>query len=487
VTPGGKVVVVGLGPGDPGSLTSATEQAIARIEHRFVRTRRHPSVDALGEATDFDRLYDEAETLTEVYEGIVAELESAAATWGEVLYAVPGSPLVAERTVELLRRSPRVELDVIPALSFLDLAWARLGVDPLAAGVRLVDGHRFAEEAAGASGPLLVGQADHPMVLSEIKLSVEHGPAVTILQRLGLPDESVVEVPWAELDRSVRPDHLTCLWMPGLSPPVGAETLRLVALMRTLRERCPWDREQTHASLRVHLLEETYEVLDALDGLRDGRPERVEHLCEELGDLLFQVVFHAHLAAEEGWFDLADVTRGVHDKLVARHPHVFANDAAAVPSVADLDAAWEARKRRDKGRASVTDGIPAALPALARTAALLRRAAPLRLEATDPPATPAAARERLARLVAETAGTALDVGPAGSTVDDALGGVLFGVVGLANRLGVDPEAALRSVAGRFRDRVRALEELTAAAGEEPADLPPEARLARWEEAGRRSD
>ncbi len=141
-----------------------------------------------------------------------------------------------------------------------------------------------------------------------------------VLSRLGLPDESVRTVAWDDLDREVEPDHLTSVFIPVLAAPVAGEVARFAELVRTLRERCPWDREQTHASLTRHLLEETYEVLEAIGALDVEAGEGFEHLEEELGDLLFQVVFHATLAAEEGHFTLADVARGIHDKLVHRHP-----------------------------------------------------------------------------------------------------------------------------------------------------------------------
>ena len=217
----------------------------------------------------------------------------------------------------------RVEVEVLPALSYLDLAWARLAVDPVALGARLVDGRRFATEAAGERGPLLVGQCDQPHVLSDIKLALDDGPEVVVLQRLGLPDESVQRVAWDDLDRAVEPDHLTSLWIPTLAAPVAGEVARFHELVRTLRAECPWDREQTHASLTRHLLEETYEVLEAIDHVDEEAGTGFEALEEELGDLLFQVVFHSVLAAEEGQFTLADVARGIHDKLYARHPHVF--------------------------------------------------------------------------------------------------------------------------------------------------------------------
>jgi len=183
----------------------------------------------------------------------------------------------------------------------------------------------------------------------------------------------VQRVAWNDLDRTITPDHLTSLWIPSLAEPVAAEVERFHELVRTLRAECPWDREQTHASLTRHLLEETYEVLEAIDHLDVDAGTGFEALEEELGDLLFQVVFHSVLAAEEGQFTLADVARGIHDKLHARHPHVFEPGAAAT-DVAQLTVDWERRKVEEKGRASVMDGIPGALPALAYAAKVQRKA-----------------------------------------------------------------------------------------------------------------
>ncbi|MGQ0831328.1 MAG: MazG nucleotide pyrophosphohydrolase domain-containing protein [Microthrixaceae bacterium] len=417
-----RVVVVGLGPAGPELITVETLAAIERIAPRFLRTRRHPAADAVPDATDFDAVYDAAASFEEVYDTIVAALAEAASAHGEVLYAVPGSPAVAERTVELLRAHATVDVEVLPALSYLDLAWARLGVDPVALGVRLVDGRRFEVEAAGERGPLLVGQCDQLHVLSDIKLSVDDGPEVVVLQRLGLPDEEARRVRWDELDRSVAPDHLTSLWIPELAAPVAGELTRFHELVRRLRADCPWDREQTHASLTRHLLEETYEVLDAIAGLDAAGDNGFEHLEEELGDLLFQVVFHSVLAAEEGHFTLADVARGIHDKLFDRHPHVFQPQQEAV-ELAHLSSEWERRKLEEKGRASVMEGIPSALPALAYAAKVQKKATS---QGVDWRARPG-------------------IDP------DSLEGRLLALVDEARTSGVDPETSLRAATTRLRD------------------------------------
>jgi tetrapyrrole methylase family protein/MazG family protein len=427
------IVVCGLGPAGPDLVTVGTREAIARIPHRFLRTARHPSAAVVGEAPTFDHLYDEAESIDAVYAGIAGELVAAAAEHGEVLYAVPGSPAVAERTVELLRADDRVALEVLPALSFMDVAWTRLGVDPVERGVRLVDGHRFEVEAAGERGPLLVAQCDDPQVVSDVKLVLgevgDDGLTVTVLQRLGLPDEHIVELPWPELDRVVRPDHLTSLYIPRLAAPLANEAAALAEVVRRLRAECPWDRQQTHHSLRHHMLEEAYEVLEALDHLDAEAGEGFDALEEELGDLLFQVFLHATLATEEGRFTLADVIRGISDKLVGRHPHVFGD--VTVEGADEVAERWERLKQAEKGRSSVMDGIPATLPALAYALKVQRKAASLGVDWR----------------------TVLGG-------DDGLGELgrhLLDVVDDARRAGDDPETELRIAAEVVRDRFQRFE------------------------------
>jgi tetrapyrrole methylase family protein/MazG family protein len=435
-----KVVVAGLGPAGPSLRTQETDAAIAAMAARYQRTSRHPG--AVDGVPTFDHVYDAAASLADVYTQIVDQLIDAARTHGEVLYLVPGSPLIAERSVELLRQRAEVEVEVLPALSFADLAWKALGVDPLAEGVTLVDGQRFVTDAAGRVGPFLVGQCDTAAVLSDIKLAVDDGPAVVVLHHLGLPDERIETVRWADLDRVAEPDHLTALYVPRLAAPIAGEVARFAELVRTLRERCPWDREQTHQTLTRHLVEETYETLDAIAGL----PDSYSHLEEELGDLLFQVVFHTTLAAEEGEFTLADVARGIHDKLVGRHPHVFGTVEADTAS--QVVANWEQIKKAEKGRDSVMDGIPVSLPALLYAYKVGRKAAAVGFdwEAGDV----GGPLDKVAEELEE-----LRVDP---SVEE-LGDLLFAVVNVARHLDVDPEAALRAATDKFRARFVAMEAL----------------------------
>ncbi|MCU0311326.1 MAG: MazG family protein [Acidimicrobiales bacterium] len=447
-----RVVVVGLGPGGPDLVTAGTLDAIGREPVRFLRTRRHPSAEVVPGAATFDAVYDEAAVLDAVYLEIVERLVDAATVHGSVLYAVPGSPVVAERSVELLVADPRVEVEILPALSFLDLAWARLGLDPVAAGVRVVDGHRFAVEAAGERGPLLVAQCDSPTVLSEVKLALDAGldpslgpdAEVVVLRRLGLPDETVQSVRWTEIDR-VDADHLTSVLVPELAAPIAREVTRFVELVAALRAGCPWDREQTHESLRRHLLEEAYEVLDAIDHLDVETGTGFEHLEEELGDLLFQVLFHSQLAAEEGRFTLADVAGTVHDKLRSRHPHVFGDVEVSGPD--EVVRNWEELKKAEKGRDSVFDGIPESLPALALATKVAKKSATLRDAGVDVPVSP-------------DLDDALDGVDHGAD-EDAFGALLWAVVERARAVGVDPENALRTTTARRRSAAATAEAATA--------------------------
>jgi tetrapyrrole methylase family protein/MazG family protein len=428
----GRVVVVGLGPAGPDLVTAAARDAISHASVRFVRTERHPSSALVADAIAFDGVYESADTIDDVYVEIARRLTEAAHEHGEVLYAVPGSPAVGERTVELLREaaaSGDIELTIVPALSFVDLAWARLGIDPVARSVRIVDAHQFAVDAAGERGPLLVGQCDSRAALSDVKLCLDlDGPPIVVLQQLGTPDERIFEVARADLDRAVEPDHLTSLFIDSAAAPVASEVARFDELVHVLRERCPWDREQTHQSLTRHLLEETYEVLEALERLDPETGEGYHDLEEELGDLLFQICFHATLAGENGAFTLADVARTVHDKLVVRHPHVF-GDASADTADAVMST-WEQRKKDEKGRESVFEGIPSSLPSLLYAHKVVRKA--------------------------ESVGAPVP-NPAEVEDADAIGDALLAVVIAARALDVDPEAALRAAAVELRDRARAHE------------------------------
>ena len=428
-----RIEIVGLGPSADDYITDHTRQRIAAHQHRFSRTAQHPSAHLVVDAITFDERYETSGTFDDVYIGIAEDLIAAAIQHGEILYAVPGSPLILERTVRLLMSDDRIECIVNPAMGFLEIAWSRLGIDPIEHSVRLIDGHQFATAAAGLTGPLLVAHCHANWVLSDIKLAAEDADNVSnddmpvvILHHLGLPDEVVMTVPWNELDHSIEADHLTSIYIPELRAPVGKDLIAFHELARTLRRECPWDREQTHQTLTTYLLEETYEVVDAIAALDIDDAHTDEHLIEELGDLLYQIEFHAAIAEQEGRFTMGDVARGIHEKLVRRHPHVFApNENSAVGSDA-LMKSWDDIKKAEKAAKGIVagpfDGIPQATGSLAYASAILKRAT----KAGIPVDLPSHGPQEL-----------------GDIAD--LGMHLLEVVAECRRRGVDPEVALRKV------------------------------------------
>jgi tetrapyrrole methylase family protein / MazG family protein len=449
------VRVVGLGPGDADLITRRTFDLLRDAPVVRLRTRVHPAAEAFLDVASYDNLYERADSFEALYEEIVVDLVALArsAPGGEVVYAVPGSPVVAERTVELLVASNDVTTVLEPAVSVIDVACAALGRDPMASGLRVVDALANTEALRGP-GPLLVLQTYSSEILASVADRLPRSTIVTVLHHVGLPDERIVELSAQELVSFGDVDHLTSLWIEGLRT-AGEAMDDLVAFMRRLRAECPWDQEQTHASLTRHLLEEAYETLDALEAYVRVEVDNVDeaaHVEEELGDLLFQIVFHAELGDEDEVFNLATIADGVRDKLTGRHPHVFGD--VQVTNSNDVAARWEVLKRDEKGRDSVTDGIAWQLPALILYTKLLRKAA-----LVDRRRDGETSREVALNAVRSLTLDASSVEDAQSSSDVATtwGDAIVALVEMAQWAGVDLEGVLRERARTLRDEIRSVE------------------------------
>jgi tetrapyrrole methylase family protein/MazG family protein len=408
----------------------------------------------------YDELYERAESFDELYVAIVDDLVALATTAAdhEVLYVVPGSPVVAERTVELLRERDDVVTILEPAVSVMDVACAALGRDPMSVGMRVVDALASSGDFRGP-GPLLILQTYSPEVLASVADRLPDACEVTVLHHLGLSDQVITTLNAKELATFGAADHLTSLWVDGLRD-AGEAMNDLVEFMKRLRAECPWDQEQTHASLTRHLLEEAYETIDALEAFdrstTNGGPDDalIDHVEEELGDLLFQIVFHAELGDEEGNFNFASIADGVRDKLIGRHPHVFGD--VTVSGADDVASRWEDLKRVEKGRESVTDGIAWQLPSLTLYTKLLRKAALVDVELDSGEV----ARERALAAIAALAldDAAVSDAVSSSNVASAWGDALSALVTAARFAGVDLEGVLRERATTLRDEIREVEE-----------------------------
>lgn len=387
------IIVLGLGPGDPKYLTLEAEEVLRTAGRVWLRTGRHPLLPYLHELgmkiTTFDALYEEKETLPEVYEAISAALlaTAEAAPAEDVVYAVPGHPLVGETTTGLLlEQGPArgVPVRIVEGLSFVEPSLSALKID-LLAGVEVVDALDMVLRPYPTIDPekgLLIAHVYSRTVASEVKLTLdelypdEH--EVVLLHAPGTAEEKLARMPLYALDRQPAIDHLTCLFVPPL--PYACTWTGLQAIVARLRapDGCPWDRKQTHRSLRTHLLDETYEVLDALDR------EDMDDLCAELGDLALQIALHIQIAREEGEFKPTDVFAGIISKLRRRHPHVFGH--VQVRDAEEVMVNWEQIKKEERGAEDfrqLFDGVPTSLPALSQALTYQERAARVGYEIQD--------------------------------------------------------------------------------------------------------
>jgi tetrapyrrole methylase family protein/MazG family protein len=393
----GHLTIVGLGPGDPTARTIATQQAVDRASTIILRTRIHPGLDDLASdprVSTCDDLYERAAQFDDLYDAIAKRVCDAAldSAVGHLVYAVPGHPRFGERSVaRVIARSAErgIQVRVLDEVSAVDAAATALGVDPMAEEVQLLDGATLAalvdaEPFAGGRfvftplRPLLVSQVYNGQVATGVKLALSRllpdDHPITIVRAAGVAgEELVVTVPLYELDH--RPvDHLTSVYVPDLGELDAVRdprTLQHVVARLRAPGGCPWDRKQTHATLRDSILNEAYEAVDAIDA------DDEENLAEELGDLFLIVAMHAQLGEENGTFTLEDVYEGITRKIVRRHPHVFGDVTATDPD--DVVETWNAVKAAEKAartapkRAKAVDGQPHAMPALTRTARVLSK------------------------------------------------------------------------------------------------------------------
>lgn len=455
---GPTIRVVGLGPGERELATARTLDLIRTSSVVRLRTRVHPGARDMDHVESYDAWYEQADSFEDLYERIAHDLVHLAhSNAEEVLYVVPGSPNVAERTVELLLARDDVRTICEPAVSVIDVVCARLGRDPMTAGLRIVDALASVEPFRGP-GPLLILQTYAPEVLASVADRLPRDASVIVLHHVGLDDEVVDTMVAPALTSFIRADHLTSVWVEGLRS-AGEATDDLVGFMRRLRAECPWDQEQTHASLTRHLLEEAYEALDALETMvrvdegGDVDDEAIAHVQEELGDLLFQIIFHAELGDEEDRFNFATIADAVREKLTFRHPHVFGD--VAVRDSDEVASRWETLKKQEKGRESVTDGIAWQLPALSLYAKLLRKATLVDSRAVSGDDARERARTALARLTFSS-GVAKD-SDASTDVANEWGDALASMLEAAQWAGVDLEGVLRARAQLLRDEIRRIE------------------------------
>ncbi|MGD2146453.1 MAG: nucleoside triphosphate pyrophosphohydrolase [Anaerolineae bacterium] len=480
----GTITIVGLGPGEARHLTREAWEVLESSPEVWLRTERHPTASSLPPGLrrySFDDVYDDGDDFARVYDAIVQRVLEMGQRPGGVVYAVPGHPLVGEATVEaILSSAERLSLPVrvVEGLSFVEPTLTALRIDALQ-GLQIVDAIGLARShhpPLNPDLPALVGQLYSRLLASEVKLTLmnqypdEH--EVFLVHAAGTREACVTPRLLYQLDRAddaaAAVAHLTTLYVPPLADVTSFEGLQETVAHLRAPEGCPWDREQTHESLRTGLLEEAYESAGAIDrGDTDA-------LQEELGDLLLQVLLQTQIATEAGEFKMPDVIAGIDGKLKHRHPHVWGGrDVADTQEVLHN---WEELKREEKqDRSSVLDGVPRVLPALQQADTYGRRVARVGFDWPDVEGVVDKVREELAEL--ESASTH-------ERQEAELGDLLFAVANWARWLGIDPETALRQANARFAERFCWLERVAIERGLDVAALSIDELEALWQEAKR---
>ena len=485
------ITIIGLGPGSKEALTLEAWELLQEAREIWLRTAHHPvlrSITSPGQWRSFDAVYEEAASFDEVYTQIVSEVLRLGRRPEGVIYAVPGHPLVGESTVtRILLAADResIPVRVVHGLSFIEPSLTALKVDALD-GLQMFDALDIVDlhhPPLNPDLPALIAQVYSRAVASELKLVLmnqypdEH--PVVLLDGAGTDQEKVQELALYEIDRH-EVSMLTSLYVAPMASLSSFEGFQeTIATLRS-PEGCPWDREQTHQTLRTNLLEESYEVLEAIDA------EDPLALREELGDLLLQIVLQAQIAVDEGDFYMPEVIAQIDAKLKRRHPHVW--EGVDVAGVNDVIVNWEAIKRRERaekgaGERSLLDGIPRALPALAQAAAYADRAGRIGFDRIDADGMWVELPEKVSGLLQALVDGLDEVwnGNEDGAQENAqlLGDFLLVIADWARSHHTDPESTLREANARFAKRFHTLETLSRQMGTSLQSLSPDEIRRQW--------
>jgi tetrapyrrole methylase family protein / MazG family protein len=475
------ITLLGLGPGDPNQLTREAWELLSSAREIWLRTRQHPTIGALPSSValhSFDELYENGDTFDQVYAAIVEKVLELGRRPQGVIYAVPGHPFVAERTCREIVRLARDEglaTRVVEGLSFLEPTYSALGLDPYPR-LTLFDAMELSSAHVPVfppDAPVLIAQLYSRLVASEVKMTLgavypdEH--PVRLVHAAGTRDELVEEIKLFEIDRSEHIGLLTSLYVPMLTEGTSFEAFQEIVAHLRAPNGCPWDREQTHASLRTHLIEEAYETLDAIDS------GDFAAMQEELGDLLLQIVLHSQIANEEGEFTVNAVIKGIYDKIIRRHPHVFGE--VQLDGVQGVLQNWEKLKEKErsekKAEKGLLDGVPLALPALIQAQEYQDRAARVGF---DWPVVEGVLDKILEEVKEVNEATNQE------ELREEIGDLFFALVNLVRWKKIDAESALRETNLKFKRRFAYVEQEAKRRGRSLSDMTLEEMDALWDEA-----
>jgi tetrapyrrole methylase family protein / MazG family protein len=457
---GNKIEILGLGAGTLDQLPYGIYKKLLQSEHVYLRTKEHPVVAELEleglTYSSFDRVYEKHDQFEHVYQEIVETLWKKASE-GDIVYAVPGHPLVAERTVQLLLEKGiegDIEIIIGGGQSFIDAIFQSLKIDPVE-GFQLLDGTSLKAEEIQINQHIFISQVYDQFVASNVKLTLmERVPddyEVVIVTAAGSHHERIEKIPLYELDRKVTLDNLTSIYVPPVTDEqiMLKEFSKLRGIIAELRgpNGCPWDIEQTHESLKKYLIEETYEVIEAINS------GDIDNLIEELGDILLQVMLHAQIGEDEGYFAIEDVIRVLSEKMIRRHPHVFGDRKAE--NAEEVVRNWQEIKQEEKGevKGSQLDGVSMALPNLLRAYELQKKAAKVGFDWQEIGPALAKVKEELEEFEHELAQNEAGL----VLAKKEFGDLLFAFVNVARFLDIHPEEAIFETNEKFIRRFHYIE------------------------------
>lgn len=475
--------IMGLGPGAYEALTIGALKELKNNKNIYFRTEKHPTVDFLKDEgikfESYDHAYEKYDSFDDVYKYIAEDLITKIKDDEDLIYAVPGHPLVAEKSVinliELCKEN-NVQYEVLPAVSFVDAMMEALQVDPIE-GVKIIDAFDMKNQILDKRVGTIITQVYNNFIASEVKLRLLEGyeddTEIIFVRAAGVEGlESIRKIPLYELDWQEDIDYLTSIYIPK---DLGnkKDFQDLLDIIETLRNPggCPWDREQTHESLKSALLEECYEVIDAIEN------EDEDALIEELGDVLLQVVFHASIGKEDGYFDIMDVIGGISNKMINRHPHVFGNEEVNTSEQVLVN--WDEIKKEEKGIKTLTEemqNIAKSLPATTRAYKVQKKAKKVGFDWDDVNCAMDKVKEELNEI--KEVYNCEDK----SIIEGEVGDLLFACINVARFLEVDGELALDKTIKKFIKRFSYIENEAIKNNKNLKDMTLEEMDKLWEEA-----
>ncbi|MBU3180348.1 nucleoside triphosphate pyrophosphohydrolase [Clostridium psychrophilum] len=453
------IKVVGLGPGSVEALTIGTLQILKGDKKIYLRTEKHPTVDYLKSKgikfETYDNKYEKYNNFDDVYKSIAEDLISKHEKYGDIIYGVPGHPLVAETSVKILIKLcgiNNIDIKIMPAVSFIDAVIQSLKLDPIE-GLKIIDAFDIENQILDKRVGLLITQVYNVSIATDVKLALleyyKDDMKIKFVRAAGVEGlESIREINLYELDRQKDIDYLTSIYIPK-DLEATKDFHDLLKVINTLRGEngCSWDKEQTHESLKKCLIEESYEVLEAIDAKDE------DNIIEELGDVLLQVVFHSQIGKEEGFFNINDVIKGVTNKMINRHPHIFKSKQSK--NTKQVLESWENIKTKEKGFSSYTDilkHVPKNLPGLMRAEKVQQKASKVGFdwESVEP------AMEKVLEELQEVRDVYKHDNRA--KILEEVGDLVFSTVNVARLLDIDPEFAVNYTIDKFINRFQYIEE-----------------------------